>query len=69
MVAQTKVRVFLERAPDLRIRHGVAHWLDTGSGFECEHAMSIETLQASVERGKRALDRYANGERDIYEGG
>jgi hypothetical protein len=63
-----KVRIFLEHAPGIRIRHGVAHILDTGAGFDCDHTMSLETMQTAVERCQRALARYANGERDIYEG-
>ena len=66
---ETKVKVFLDRAPTIQIKDGVAHVLDTGAGANIDRAMSLKSLQDYVARGRRALDRANRGEADIVEGG
>ena len=67
MALEAKLKVFLDRAPVIRITQGVAHVLDDGSGVAIDRAMSLESLRVYVERGRRALARYENGELDVTE--
>lgn len=60
-------RIFLDKAPVIQIKHGIVHALDTG--VDSEHTMSIETFGEILDRGKRAMARYARGERGIIEEG
>jgi hypothetical protein len=65
---QTDVVVHLDGPPAIQIRKGVARVIDKTGGIRIERAMALEDLQAYVERGRRALERYSNGESDVIEG-
>lgn len=60
-------KIFLERAPSMRIKNGVVHVVDTCG--ELDHRLSIEVFSECLARGHRVLDRYAAGERDVVEDG
>lgn len=62
-----KLKVFLDVAPVIQIREGVAHVLDSGTTVAIDRAMSLESLRVYVERGQRALARYAKGEQEVTE--
>ena len=55
----------ISEAPTIEIRDGVAHVLDRSGPMRIERAMSVKSFAKYVERGQRALKRYADGEQSI----
>jgi hypothetical protein len=61
--------VHLDGPPTIQIRKGVVKVIDHTSGARIERAMAVADLEEYVRRGKRALERFATGDRDITESG
>ena len=57
--------VFVTEAPIIEMRGGVVHIRYTSNGEATERTMSVKTFAKAIERGQRALDRYARGEENV----
>lgn len=66
-MAKAKKVIYLDEPPTVEISGGVVHIRDRSGARLIERAMSIKNFRRSLERGQRALDRYAKGEENVVE--
>ena len=59
------VVAYVSDVPRIEITHGVVHICDRSGDISIDRAMSINTFKEHIKRCEEALERYADGERDV----
>lgn len=61
----SEIIAHITEAPTIEISDAVAHVRDRSGNVRIDRAMSVRSFTKYVERGQRALERYAKGEQNI----